>query len=88
MLFSSQPFFVVLIGVSDILVMASTDLRHVAGSGFPWMELIVVYLPAAIHEELLFRGYPYQKVRSVNRSWKNVTRNGLMTTRNPQVELE
>ena len=32
------------------------------------MELIVVYVPAAIHEELLFRGYPYQKVRSVNRS--------------------
>ncbi len=61
-------FAVVLIGVSDILVMASSDLRHVAGSGFPWMELIVVYLPAAIHEELLFRGYPYQKVRSLNRN--------------------
>ena len=61
-------FAVVLIGVSDILVMVSTNLRHVAGSGFPWVELIVVYLPAAIHEELLFRGYPYQKVRSVNRS--------------------
>ena len=61
-------FAVVFIGVSDILVMASTDLRHAAGSGFPWVELIVVYLPAAVHEELLFRGYPYQKVRTVNRS--------------------
>ena len=61
-------FAVVLIGISDVLVMASTDLRHAAGSGFPWLELLAVYAPAAVHEELLFRGYPYQKLRSVNRS--------------------
>jgi membrane protease YdiL (CAAX protease family) len=61
-------FAVLLIGVSDILVMVSTELRHVRGSGFPWLEIIIVYLPAAVHEELLFRGYPYQKVRSVNRT--------------------
>ena len=61
-------FAVVLIGVADILIMASTDLRHAAGSGFPWSELLLVYLPAVLHEELLFRGYPYQKVRSFNRS--------------------
>lgn len=61
-------FAVVLIGVSDVLIMATTDLRHVRGGGFPWLEILVVYLPAAVHEELLFRGYPYQKVRSVNRS--------------------
>lgn len=59
---------VVLIGVSDVLIMASTDLRHVRGGGFPWSELLIVYLPAVFHEELLFRGYPYQKVRSFNRS--------------------
>jgi hypothetical protein len=61
-------FAVVLIGVSDILVMASTDLRHAAGSGFPWIELLLVYAPAAVHEELLFRGYPYQKLRTMNRN--------------------
>jgi len=61
-------FAVVLIGVGDILIMASTDLRHAAGSGFPWTQLLLVYLPAVFHEELLFRGYPYQKVRSFNRS--------------------
>src|SRR5262249_35846876 len=44
-------FAVVLIGVSDILIMASTNLRHVRGGGFPWLELIAVYLPAAVHEE-------------------------------------
>jgi uncharacterized protein len=60
-------FAVVLIALCDLLIIATTDLRHVAGGGFPWWELIVVYLPAAVHEELLFRGYPYQKVRSVSR---------------------
>lgn len=67
-LFLGAGVAVVLIGVSDVLIMASTDLRHVLGSGFPWSELLVVYLPAVFHEELLFRGYPYQKVRSFNRS--------------------
>lgn len=61
-------FGVALIGIGDILIMASTDLRHASGGGFPWLELLAVYAPAAVHEELLFRGYPYQKVRSVNRS--------------------
>jgi len=61
-------FAAALIGISDILVMASTDLRHAAGSGFPWIELVLVYAPAAVHEELLFRGYPYQKVRTMNRN--------------------
>jgi membrane protease YdiL (CAAX protease family) len=60
-------FAVVLIGAGDIFIMASTNLRHAAGSGFPWPELLFVYLPAVFHEELLFRGYPYQKVRAFNR---------------------
>ena len=61
-------FAVVLILVCDLLIMASTDLRHARGSGFPWRELLMVYAPAAFHEELLFRGYPYQKVRTFNRT--------------------
>lgn len=61
-------FAVVVILLCDVLIMASTDLRHLRGHGFPWGELIVVYLPAALHEELLFRGYPYQKVRTVGRT--------------------
>ncbi|MEK6371907.1 MAG: CPBP family intramembrane glutamic endopeptidase [Acidobacteriota bacterium] len=60
-------FAIVLIASCDLLIIATTDLRHVPGGGFPWAELLVVYLPAAFHEELLFRGYPYQKVRSVSR---------------------
>ena len=53
---------ILLIGAADGLVMLTTRLRHVAGNGFPWTELIVVYIPAVFHEELLFRGYPFQKI--------------------------
>lgn len=53
---------VFLIGAADGLVMLTTRLRHVAGNGFPWIELVAVYLPAVFHEELLFRGYPFQKI--------------------------
>jgi membrane protease YdiL (CAAX protease family) len=55
-------FAMLLIGAADGLVMLTTKLRHVAGNGFPWIELVAVYLPAVFHEELLFRGYPFQKI--------------------------
>jgi membrane protease YdiL (CAAX protease family) len=55
-------FALLLIGAADGLVMLTTKLRHVAGNGFPWFELAAVYLPAVFHEELLFRGYPFQKI--------------------------
>jgi membrane protease YdiL (CAAX protease family) len=58
---------VVLIVAADGLVLLTTRLRHVAGNGFPWIELFVVYLPAVFHEELLFRGYPFQKIWKTNR---------------------
>lgn len=51
------------------LVVVSTPLRHVSGNGFPWGEVFAVYVPAAIHEELLFRGYPFQKLLR----WHRVT---------------
>lgn len=47
--------------------MAATDIGHARGSGFPWRELALVFVPAAIHEELLFRGYPFQKLHARNR---------------------
>jgi membrane protease YdiL (CAAX protease family) len=57
----------VLIGTCALLVVLSTQVRHSPGSGFPWLELAAVYVPAAIHEELLFRGYVFQKVHRWNR---------------------
>jgi len=60
-------FAILLIGAADGLVMLTTRMRHVAGNGFPWFELIAVYLPAVCHEELLFRGYPFQKIWRTHR---------------------
>jgi membrane protease YdiL (CAAX protease family) len=60
-------FAAMLILLADTLVLATTALRHSRGGGFPWRELLAVYLPAAMHEELVFRGYPYQKLRTLNR---------------------
>jgi membrane protease YdiL (CAAX protease family) len=57
-----SAFAILLIGAADGLVLLTTRLHHVAGNGFPWIELAAVYLPAVFHEELLFRGYPFQKI--------------------------
>lgn len=56
-----------LISACAALVVFSTDLRHARGDGFPWLEMLIVFLPAVIHEELLFRGYPFQKLMQWNR---------------------
>lgn len=52
----------VLISSCALLVVLTTDVRHARGTGFPWPELFVVFLPAVVHEELLFRGYAFQKL--------------------------
>src|SRR5207247_1000410 len=56
-------FAVALIGTADILIIAFTPLRHLRGHGFPLMETFTVFIPAALHGELVFRGYPYQLLR-------------------------
>ena len=60
-------FAVLLIGACDLVLMLAAHVRHARHDGFPWLELGAVYLPAAFHEELAFRGYLFQKLRSVNR---------------------
>jgi membrane protease YdiL (CAAX protease family) len=60
-------FAAFLIGLADLIVLAFTSMRHRAGDGFPWLALFSVYIPAAIHEEVLFRGYLFQKFRLMNR---------------------
>jgi membrane protease YdiL (CAAX protease family) len=61
-------FGVVLVGLCAALVALSTDVWHERGAGFPWLELWGVYVPAAVHEELLFRGYAFQKLHRWNRA--------------------
>ena len=60
---------VVLIGACAILIVVSSDVRHEPGRGFPWLELVAVFIPAVLHEELLFRGYPFQKLLRLNRAF-------------------
>lgn len=60
---------VVLVGSAAVLVVLTTDVRHAPGRGFPWGELMMVFLPAVLHEELLFRGYPFQKLYRWNRTF-------------------
>lgn len=52
----------VLIGGCALLIVLTSNVRHSWGRGFPWLELGSVFLPAAVHEELLFRGYLFQKL--------------------------
>jgi membrane protease YdiL (CAAX protease family) len=62
-------FGVVLISMCAALVVLSTDVSHERGAGFPWLELLAIYLPAAVHEELLFRGYAFQRLHRWNRTF-------------------
>ncbi len=57
-----------LIMIVDGLLLLSSNLRHTRGSGLPWLELGTVFIPAAFHEELAFRGYLFQKMRCWNRA--------------------
>jgi membrane protease YdiL (CAAX protease family) len=56
-----------LIGVCALVVVLSTDVHHDPGNGFPWREIVTVFIPAAVHEELLFRGYAFQRLHRWNR---------------------
>jgi membrane protease YdiL (CAAX protease family) len=58
-----------LIVACSMLVVATTDVHHVQGNGFPWFDLLTLFLPAVLHEELLFRGYPFQKLLQWNRTF-------------------
>lgn len=53
----------VLLFIADAAILLTTELRHQRNDGFPWRELAIVFIPAVLHEELLFRGYVYQKLR-------------------------
>ena len=64
---SGSVFGACLIGVCAAIVAFSTPVDHARGEGFPWFEMVAVFIPAVIHEELLFRGYVFQKLRQWNR---------------------
>jgi CAAX protease family protein len=61
-------FAAVLIAAGAALIVGSSGIREVPGSGLPVVELIAVFIPAAVHEEIAFRGYLFQKLRTWNRA--------------------
>ncbi len=65
--FRGGMFAALLITLADALLLISSSVRHLRGSGFPWFELAMVFTPAALHEEIAFRGYVFQKIRQWNR---------------------
>lgn len=57
---------IALIAGANALILATTGFRHTAGSGIDWFEVLAMFVPAAIHEELVFRGYLLQKPAKLN----------------------
>ena len=66
--FLGSAFGTMVVALCALLVVLSTAVRHERGAGFPWPELLTVFVPAAVHEELLFRGYAFQKLHRWNRT--------------------
>ncbi|MDQ3281147.1 MAG: CPBP family intramembrane metalloprotease [Acidobacteriota bacterium] len=60
--FLGSMFGVVLIASCALVIVLASGVVHEPGRGFPWYELFAVFVPAAVHEELLFRGYAFQKL--------------------------
>lgn len=50
------------VGLGDLAMMATTTLNHGIGEGIDGRELWLVFLPAAVHEEILLRGYVLQRL--------------------------
>jgi len=59
-------FAFVLIGGIDLLIILTTGFHHELGRGTDFTELFVLFVPAATHEEILCRGYPFQKLVRIN----------------------
>lgn len=60
-------FAAVLVACCDALIILFSKVRQSWSGGFPLADLMVVFIPAALHEELAFRGYVFQKIRQWNR---------------------
>lgn len=66
-------FAIALIVACDVLILLFSDVRQTWSGGFPVADLVILFIPAALHEEIAFRGYVYQKVRQWSRPAAIVT---------------
>lgn len=55
----------ILVG-ADLVIRAIAPLETVAYGGVPWQFILAVIVPAVLHEELLMRGYLFQKLARFN----------------------
>ncbi len=55
-----------LILIANGLILLTTSASHAVGNGLDGLELLTLFAPAVLHEELLFRGYPFQKLARWN----------------------
>ncbi|MFA6955792.1 MAG: type II CAAX endopeptidase family protein [Thermoanaerobaculia bacterium] len=62
---------IALLTAANALILITTSFRHTPGNGIDWVEIFAVFVPAAIHEELVFRGYLLQKPAKLN-LWASV----------------
>jgi hypothetical protein len=62
-------FGALLIAACAALIVVASGVIHKPGRGFPFYELFAVFVPAAVHEELLFRGYAFQKLYAWRRGF-------------------
>jgi membrane protease YdiL (CAAX protease family) len=60
--------FVFALAVDTLIVLTGRLTRSFTGSFEPG-ELFLLLVPAALHEELVFRGYPFQKLLLTNRTF-------------------
>jgi len=58
-----------IVGITDLLIVALSDYRHVAGEGINWPLILALIVPAAFGEELVFRGYVLQKLSRTSRGY-------------------
>jgi len=59
----------VVVGFGHLLILALSEYQHVPGGGFDWALVLLLLVPAAFGEELLFRGYALQKLSDVSPGW-------------------
>lgn len=58
---------ILIIGLADALIILTTGFEHRPGKGVDWALIVLLFLPAALHEEVLMRGYAFQKFAAWNR---------------------
>lgn len=59
---------VFVVGGTHAVLLFLEDVGMREGSGFPLTEVVLLHVPVVLHEELLFRGWPFQHLLRWNRA--------------------